>query len=156
MATDNAHASQKALTHRNVPRARDFTNQRTRRADGEVQRSKTRNKSKFRARIEHVFVVSSHAVTCTHGPESPSRPSLDNGGETIRRRHEDPDLASVPVQTLLPDLMEDDGGPLIWPPITASEQNSFDSTCGELFSFLNQLRDAYRNPNPPTDSADDP
>ncbi|RKT10376.1 IS5 family transposase [Paraburkholderia sp. RAU2J] len=57
---DNAYASQKELIHSKAPRARDFTNQRTRRAGGEVdevQRGKNRNKSKIRARVEHVFAV---------------------------------------------------------------------------------------------------
>jgi transposase, IS5 family len=57
---DSAYASQKALIHGKAPQARDFTNQRTRRAGGEVdevQRGKNRNKSKIRARVEHVFAV---------------------------------------------------------------------------------------------------
>ncbi|WP_429444680.1 IS5 family transposase [Paraburkholderia sp. 40] len=57
---DSAYASQKALIHSKAPRARDYTNQRTRRAGGEVdevQRGKNRNKSKIRARVEHVFAV---------------------------------------------------------------------------------------------------
>ena len=56
---DSAYASQKALIHGKAPRARDFTNQRTRRKDSvdEVARRKNRNKSKIRARVEHVFAV---------------------------------------------------------------------------------------------------
>jgi transposase, IS5 family len=57
---DSAYASQKALIHSKAPMARDFTNQRTRRAGGEVdevQRGKNRSKSKIRARVEHVFGV---------------------------------------------------------------------------------------------------
>ena len=56
---DSAYASQKALIDTKAPSARDFTNQRVRR-DGEVdevERSKNRNKSKVRARVEHVFAV---------------------------------------------------------------------------------------------------
>ena len=42
-----------------APQARDCTNQRVRRGGeiDEVQRSKNRNKSKVRARVEHVFAV---------------------------------------------------------------------------------------------------
>ena len=43
-----------------APNAKDFTNQRTRRAGGlvdEVARAKNRNKSRIRARVEHVFGV---------------------------------------------------------------------------------------------------
>ncbi|MGF6855356.1 IS5 family transposase [Paraburkholderia sp. CI3] len=57
---DSAYASQKALIHSKALRARDFTNQRTRRPGGEVdevQRGKNRKKSKIRARLEHVFAV---------------------------------------------------------------------------------------------------
>lgn len=57
---DSAYASQKELIHGKAPKAKDFTNQRTRKAGGEVdevKRSKNRNKSKIRARVEHVFAV---------------------------------------------------------------------------------------------------
>ncbi|KVQ04558.1 IS5 family transposase [Burkholderia ubonensis] len=56
---DSAYASQKALIYGKAPRARDFTNQRTRRNGvvNEVERRKNRNKSKIRARVEHVFAV---------------------------------------------------------------------------------------------------
>ncbi|MCI1047684.1 IS5 family transposase [Caballeronia zhejiangensis] len=56
---DSAYASQKALIRDKAPKARDFTNQRTRRAGkvDEVARGKNRNKSKIRARVEHVFAV---------------------------------------------------------------------------------------------------
>jgi transposase, IS5 family len=55
---DSAYASQKKLIQGKTPRAKDFTNQRTRRAGGsvnEVQRGKTCNKSKIRAQVEHIF-----------------------------------------------------------------------------------------------------
>ena len=58
---DSAYASQKKLIHGKAPRAKDFTNERVRRRkDGEVdevKRAKNRNKSKIRARVEHVFAV---------------------------------------------------------------------------------------------------
>lgn len=56
---DSAYASQKALIHGKAPKARDFTNQRTRRAGivDEVARRKNRHKSRIRARVEHVFAV---------------------------------------------------------------------------------------------------
>jgi IS5 family transposase len=56
---DSAYASQKALIESKAPQAKDFTHQRVR-AGGEideVQREKNRNKSKVRARVEHVFAV---------------------------------------------------------------------------------------------------
>jgi len=57
---DSAYASQQELIHNKAPQAKDFTNQRTRKAAGEVdevKRRKNRNKSKIRARVEHVFAV---------------------------------------------------------------------------------------------------
>jgi IS5 family transposase len=56
---DSAYASQKSLIQGKAPQARDFTNQRVRRGGeiDEVQRAKNRNKSKVRARVEHVFAV---------------------------------------------------------------------------------------------------
>jgi transposase, IS5 family len=56
---DSAYASQKALIASKAPQARDFTNQRTRKAGvvDEIERGKNRNKSRIRARVEHVFAV---------------------------------------------------------------------------------------------------
>jgi IS5 family transposase len=56
---DSAYASQKALIESKAPQARDFTNQRVRRAGqiDEVERAKNRTKSRVRARVEHVFAV---------------------------------------------------------------------------------------------------
>ena len=59
MYGDSAYASQKELIASKAPQAKDFTNQRVRKG-GEVdpvERSKNRNKSKIRARVEHVFAV---------------------------------------------------------------------------------------------------
>ena len=56
---DSAYQSQKELIHSKAPHARDFTNERTRRAGevDEAKRAKNRNKSRIRARVEHVFAV---------------------------------------------------------------------------------------------------
>ena len=56
---DSAYASQKALIRGKAPQAKDFTNQRTRRCGvvDETQRAKNRNKSRIRARVEHLFGV---------------------------------------------------------------------------------------------------
>ncbi len=56
---DSAYASQKELIAKKAPLALDFTNQRTRH-NGLVdatERAKNRNKSRVRARVEHVFAV---------------------------------------------------------------------------------------------------
>jgi IS5 family transposase len=56
---DSAYASQKDLIASKAPHAKDFTNQRTRRNGvvNEVLKGKNRNKSRIRARVEHVFGV---------------------------------------------------------------------------------------------------
>ena len=56
---DSAYASQKNLIESKAPRAKDFTNQRTRRNGivDEALKAKNRNKSRIRSRVEHVFGV---------------------------------------------------------------------------------------------------
>jgi len=56
---DSAYASQKALIRGKAPKAKDFTNERVRKAGqvDEVRRTKNRSKSRIRARVEHVFAV---------------------------------------------------------------------------------------------------
>ena len=57
---DSAYASQKALIASKAPKAKDFTNERVRKRSGEVdeiKRAKNLNKSRIRARVEHVFAV---------------------------------------------------------------------------------------------------
>ena len=56
---DSAYASQKDLIHSKAAKAKDFTNQRTRRNGvvNELLKARNRNKSKIRARVEHVFGV---------------------------------------------------------------------------------------------------
>jgi IS5 family transposase len=56
---DSAYTSQKELIQGKAPKAKDFTNERVRKAGqvDEVKRAKNRSKSKIRARVEHVFAV---------------------------------------------------------------------------------------------------
>jgi transposase, IS5 family len=56
---DSAYASQKNLIHSKAAKAKDFTNQRTRRngVARDVLKARNRDKSKIRARVEHVFGV---------------------------------------------------------------------------------------------------
>ena len=58
------------------------------------------------------------------------------GGEIIRRRYDYPDLAKQAIGELLFRLVEEDGGPLIWPRITETAQRAFDATCRKLYRFL--------------------
>ncbi len=59
------------------------------------------------------------------------------GGELIRRRYEDDKLKRMPVGKAIAELIEEEGGPLIWPRITEAEQKSFDTTCRKLYRYLN-------------------
>ena len=64
------------------------------------------------------------------------------GGALIRRRHEDDDLARLNPTQILKQLVEDDVGPLLWPRISESEQNSLDTTCRKLYRFLRDSKPA--------------
>jgi len=58
------------------------------------------------------------------------------GGELIRRRYDDDDLAKMDAISALRELVEEDGGPLMWPRITEADQDSVDATCRKLHRFL--------------------
>jgi hypothetical protein len=58
------------------------------------------------------------------------------GGEIIRQLHEEPKLRKQPIERVLADSLEEDGGPLICPRISEAEQRSFDATCRKLYRFL--------------------
>ena len=60
------------------------------------------------------------------------------GGEAIRERYADDQLMKLPIEQLIINLVDDDGGPLIYPRITQSEQESFDATCRKLHRFRNR------------------
>ena len=57
------------------------------------------------------------------------------GGELIRSRYDDDALAKKQVKHALGELIEDDSGPLIWPRISESQQDSLDATCRKLRRF---------------------
>ena len=67
------------------------------------------------------------------------------GGEVIRRRQEDPKLCRLPVEKATFELLEEDGGPLIWPRITEQQQDSFDASCRKLYRFLSTAPDGITN-----------
>ena len=60
------------------------------------------------------------------------------GGEIIRRRHDRTDLRRMRIERVIQLLVEEDGGPLIWPRISETEQNAIDATCRKLYRFLNR------------------
>ena len=64
------------------------------------------------------------------------------GGEIIRRLHDEPALRRCSATTLLNRFVEPDGGPLIYPSISETQQNSFDTTCRKFHAFLFNATDA--------------
>lgn len=58
------------------------------------------------------------------------------GGEIIRRRYDDDALARQDAIDALSQLIDADGGPLMLPRISQSEQDSLDATCRKLHRFM--------------------
>jgi hypothetical protein len=67
------------------------------------------------------------------------------GGELIRCRYDDDELARKNVKDALRQLIEGDGGPLMWPRITEREQDSLDATCRKLRRFWRVSPTALRS-----------
>lgn len=62
------------------------------------------------------------------------------GGDIIRRIQEQAGLRKRPVRDTLLELLDDDeGAPLIYPPLTEQEQRSVDSTGRKLNAFLRSI-----------------
>jgi hypothetical protein len=57
------------------------------------------------------------------------------GGEVIRDLNEDGKLRKIPINQLLLQTLDEEGGPLIHNG-SEEEQRSFDSTCRKLYRFL--------------------
>ena len=60
------------------------------------------------------------------------------GGAMIQCRHGDPALKRLSIEILIRDMIEEDGGPLLWPRISESEQKALDATCRKFYRFLNR------------------
>jgi hypothetical protein len=60
------------------------------------------------------------------------------GGETIRDLNQNPSLRRKPIEQILDDRIDADGGPLLYGIDSAEQQRSFDSTCRKLHRFLSQ------------------
>ncbi len=58
------------------------------------------------------------------------------GGELIRRRYDDDELARRDVDAAIRQLVQGEGGALIYPRITEAEQDSLDITCRKLERFM--------------------
>jgi hypothetical protein len=57
------------------------------------------------------------------------------GGQIIRLWHEQPHLRKRGILRMLLEAIGDDGGPIVYPPLTEADQRSFDSTCKLLNRF---------------------
>jgi hypothetical protein len=60
------------------------------------------------------------------------------GGEIIRDLNETPSLRKKPVDKILLDLIDHEGGPLLYGCDSEEQQKSFDSTCRKLRRFLTE------------------
>ena len=60
------------------------------------------------------------------------------GGEFIRDLNETPSLREKTMERLLIDVINEEGGPLIYNCDSEEEQRSFDATCRKLHRYLTQ------------------
>ena len=58
------------------------------------------------------------------------------GGEIIRDLNETPSLRKKPIEQILFDGIDEEGGPLIYGVSSEQQQRSFDSTCRKFHRFL--------------------
>jgi hypothetical protein len=81
-------------------------------------------------------------LTCTDLSPKTIQKHVDNlwalGGEIIRDLNETPSLRKKAIEQILFDVIDDDGGPLIYGVSSEQQQRSFDSTCRKLQRFLGQ------------------
>jgi hypothetical protein len=82
-----------------------------------------------------------HLVSSDQSPKTIQK-HVDNiwalGGEIIRHLNENPSLRKKPVEKILLDLVDEEGGPLLYGCDSEDQQNSFDSTCRKLCRFLTE------------------
>ena len=61
------------------------------------------------------------------------------GGEIIRNLNEDPSLGKRPIDCILDDKIDEEGGPLVYALESEEpQQRSLDSTCKKLYHFRNR------------------
>jgi hypothetical protein len=69
------------------------------------------------------------------------------GGELVKRRYDDKKLARMDVNDALLQLIDGEGGPLMVPSITETEQDSADATCRKLYRFIRDSAPAGKTTN---------
>ena len=83
-----------------------------------------------------------YLVTCTDLSPKTIQKHADNlwalGGEIIRDLNQTPSLRKKTIEQILFDVIDDDGGPLIYGVSSEQQQRSFDSTCRKFHRFLCQ------------------
>ena len=81
-----------------------------------------------------------HLVACADLSPKTIQKHVDNlwalGGEIIRDLNETPSLRKKRIEQILHDVIDDDGGPLIYGVSSEQQQRSFDSTCRKFRRFL--------------------
>ena len=60
------------------------------------------------------------------------------GGEIIRDLNENPSLRRKNIERILVDVIDEEGGPLLYGMASEEQQRSFDSTCRKLYQFLSE------------------
>jgi hypothetical protein len=58
------------------------------------------------------------------------------GGEVIRERYESAETAKKPIDEIIIEMVQQDGGPFMHPRVSEDEQESFDATCRKYYRFL--------------------
>lgn len=66
------------------------------------------------------------------------------GGQLIKLRYEDSKLRKMAIPLALSALVNEDGGPMIYPHISEADQNAFNATCRKLHRFLNSNQNPVR------------
>ena len=83
-----------------------------------------------------------YLVACADLSPKTIQTHVDNlwvlGGEIIRDLNETPSLRKKNIEQVLFDVIDDDGGPLIYGVSSEQQQRSFDSTCRKFHRFLGQ------------------
>jgi hypothetical protein len=83
-----------------------------------------------------------YLVACADLSPKTIQKHVDNlwvlGGEIIRDLNETPSLREKTIEQILFEVIDDEGGPLIYGVSSEQQQRSFDSTCRKFQRFLGQ------------------